>query len=176
MRTLAARRPGAGLWRVWVLTLCLGLALTAPRLGATGLQPAAPSQAAEPEAKAWYDRPMLTLLVALGGVVGTWLALARQQTLVNTLRARGRELSEQLEVRSETLENADGPERPDHLIQLQIREPACPAHVGQAALLGESGEQSSLFGTERHGQGEPVDEGAVDPVLRIGRAGSVLDA
>ena len=60
MRTLAACRPGAGLWRAWMLTLCLGLALTAPSLGATGLQPAAPSQAAEPEAKAWYDRPMLT--------------------------------------------------------------------------------------------------------------------
>jgi diguanylate cyclase (GGDEF)-like protein len=108
MRTLAARRPGAGLWRAWVLTLCLGPALTAPSLGATGLQPAATSQAAEPEARAaWYDRPMLTLLVALGGVGGIWLALARQQTLINTLRARVRELSEQLEGRSAALENAE---------------------------------------------------------------------
>ena len=90
-----------------MLTLCLGLALTAPSLGATGLQPAAPSQAAEPEAKAWYDRPMLTLLVALGGLGGIWLALARQQTLVNTLRARVRELSEELEGRSEALERAE---------------------------------------------------------------------
>ena len=50
---------------------------------------------------------MLTLLVALGGVGGIWLALARQQTLVNTLRARVRELSEELEGRSEALERAE---------------------------------------------------------------------
>ena len=104
MRTLAACRPGTGPWRAWMLTLCLGLALTAPSLGATGLQPAAPSLAVEPEARAWYERGMLTLLVALGGVAGIWLALARQQTLVNTLRARVRELSTQLEGRSEALE------------------------------------------------------------------------
>ena len=50
---------------------------------------------------------MLTLLVALGGLGGIWLALARQQTLVNTLRARVRELSEELEGRSEALERAE---------------------------------------------------------------------
>ena len=90
-----------------MLTFCLGLALTAASLGATGLQPAAPSQAVEPEARAWYERGMLTLLVALGGVGGIWLALARQQTLVNTLRARVRELSTQLDGRSEALEKAE---------------------------------------------------------------------
>ncbi len=50
---------------------------------------------------------MLTLLVALGGVAGIWLALAWQQILVNTLRARVRELSTQLEGRSEALELAE---------------------------------------------------------------------
>ena len=111
MQTSSASRCG-GAWRARALLLCLGVALFLVLSDATlapvaaALQPTA-SQAAEPAARAWYDRPMLTLLIALGGVGGIWLAVARQRALVDTLRIRVRELSDQLEGRSEALENAE---------------------------------------------------------------------
>jgi len=86
-------------------------------------------------ARAWYDRPAVTLIVALGGIFAVWVAVQRQRDLVVDLSARVRELTERLEGEEAALADAE-----TSLKQLAVRDSVTglPNHGNfQDSLRGE---------------------------------------